>query len=224
MTTPAHVAIDPAILYFGTPVVLLSSLNEDGTTNLMPMSSVFWLGRRAVLGIGAKSQTALNLQRRPELVMNLVAADLAPQVDRLALTTGRRDVPRWKAEAGYVYEPDKFRAAGLTGAPSATVGPCRVAEAPVHLEARVRALHPLGVDDATAGRSTLAVEAEVTRVWIAPGLRLAGFPDRVDPDRWRPLIMSFQQFYGLGARVHPSRLADIDEERYRVPAPAGRTA
>jgi flavin reductase (DIM6/NTAB) family NADH-FMN oxidoreductase RutF len=222
MTTPAHVAIDPAILYFGTPVVLLSSLNEDGTTNLMPMSSVFWLGRRAVLGIGAKSQTALNLHRHPEVVMNLVSADLVPHVDRLALTTGRPDVPRWKADAGYVHESEKFRAAGLTPAPSATVAPHRVAEAPVHLEAEVRALHALGADDVAAGRSTLAVEAEVMRVWIAPELRLAGYSDRVDPDRWRPLIMSFQQFYGLGARVHPSRLAGIDEERYRVPSPSGR--
>ncbi|WP_206443571.1 hypothetical protein [Nocardioides turkmenicus] len=62
-----HVDIDPAIRYFGTPVVLLSMLNEDGTTNLMPMrcpepvegSSVFWLGRTAVLGIGGSSQTAI---------------------------------------------------------------------------------------------------------------------------------------------------------------------
>ncbi|WP_277602060.1 hypothetical protein [Nocardioides turkmenicus] len=36
-----------------------------------------------------------------------------------------------------------------------------------------------------------------------------------DPDRWRPLVMSFQQFYGFGERVHPSRLASIDEELYR---------
>ena len=61
------VVIDPAILYFGTPVVLLSSLNPDGTTNLMPMSSVFWLGNRAVLGIGAGSQTAANLRRHGEV-------------------------------------------------------------------------------------------------------------------------------------------------------------
>jgi hypothetical protein len=43
---------------------------------------------------------------------------------------------------------------------------------------------------------------------------LAG-PDRIDPDAWRPLIMSFQRFYGLGGEVHPSRLAGIDEEAYR---------
>jgi len=32
-----HIQVDPAILYFGTPVVLVSSLNEDGSPNLAPM-------------------------------------------------------------------------------------------------------------------------------------------------------------------------------------------
>ena len=52
-------------------------------------------------------------------------------------------------------------------------------------------------------------------VAVAPELRLDGHDHRIDPDRWRPLVMSFQQFYGLGERVHPSRLASIDEELYR---------
>jgi flavin reductase (DIM6/NTAB) family NADH-FMN oxidoreductase RutF len=34
-----HVTITPAILYFGTPVVLLSTENENGSFNLAPMSS-----------------------------------------------------------------------------------------------------------------------------------------------------------------------------------------
>ena len=32
--------------------------------------------------------------------------------------------------------------------------------------------------------------------------------------------MSFQRFYGLGGQVHPSRLAGIDEDRYREPRTA----
>lgn len=44
---------------------------------------------------------------------------------------------------------------------------------------------------------------------------LPGTAHRIDPDRWRPLIMSFQQFYGLGPRLHASRLGEIDEEWYR---------
>ncbi|MFE7408598.1 flavin reductase family protein [Isoptericola sp. NPDC057559] len=217
-----HVVVDPAILYFGTPVVLLSSTNEDGTTNLMPMSSVFWLGRSAVIGIGARSQTARNLRRHPEVVLNLASPDVVEHVDRLALTTGRADVSPWKARAGYVYAPDKFAVAGLTPLESATVRPQRVAECQVHLEAVVRRVHPLG-GPADAGPGTgdaarqLAVEAEVTRVWVDPAIRLAGHADRIDPDLWRPLVMSFQRFYGLGGQVHPSRLAGIDEDRYREP-------
>ncbi|MGI8308307.1 hypothetical protein [Saccharopolyspora hattusasensis] len=33
--------IAPSILYFGTPVVLLSTENSDGTANLAPMSSAW---------------------------------------------------------------------------------------------------------------------------------------------------------------------------------------
>jgi flavin reductase (DIM6/NTAB) family NADH-FMN oxidoreductase RutF len=52
-----HVTSEPAILYFGTPVVLISSANEDGSSNLAPMSSAFWLGWRCVLGLSAISKT-----------------------------------------------------------------------------------------------------------------------------------------------------------------------
>ena len=38
----------------------------------------------------------------------------------------------------------------------------------------------------------------------------------IDPDEWRPLIMSFQRFYGLtGEQAGGSRLAEIPEESYR---------
>ncbi len=36
-----HRVSEPAILYFGTPVVLVSTLNADGSPNLAPISSVF---------------------------------------------------------------------------------------------------------------------------------------------------------------------------------------
>jgi hypothetical protein len=38
---------------------------------------------------------------------------------------------------------------------------------------------------------------------------------RGDPDRWRPLIMSFAEFYGLAnGRVHRSELAEIPQSAY----------
>ena len=39
-----HQLISPAILYLGTPVVLVSTVNENGSYNLAPMSSAFLLG------------------------------------------------------------------------------------------------------------------------------------------------------------------------------------
>lgn len=66
-----HRVTEPNILYFGTPVVLISTLNADGTANLAPMSSAFWLGWRGVLGLANSSQTAQNLLRTRECVLNL---------------------------------------------------------------------------------------------------------------------------------------------------------
>ncbi|MEA2222773.1 MAG: hypothetical protein QOH83_1149 [Solirubrobacteraceae bacterium] len=50
-----HTITDPPILYFGTPVVLISTENEDGSPNLAPMSSAWWLGRRCMLGLAVAS-------------------------------------------------------------------------------------------------------------------------------------------------------------------------
>ena len=210
-----HDVIDPAILYFGTPVVLLSTVSSEGAANLMPMSSAFWLGHTGVLGIGTRSQTYSNLVDTGECVLNLPSAALVSQVNALALTTGRNPVSPGKASVGYRYVSDKFGRAGLTPAPADTVRPSRVAECPVNLEALVTEIHELEKDETGNGAGSVAVEVEITRVHVHPDIRLPGTENRIDPDAWRPLIMSFQHFYGLGDRLHPSKLSTIDEEWYR---------
>ena len=65
-----HKTIEPSILYFGTPVVLISTRNEDGTTNVAPMSSAWWLGWGCMIGLG-HSKTSENLLREQECVLNL---------------------------------------------------------------------------------------------------------------------------------------------------------
>lgn len=215
--TPVHQPIEPGILYFGTPVVLISSENEDGTINLAPISSAFWLGWRAVLGVGTKSQTARNLLRTGEAVLNLPSDDLAAAVDRLALTTGADPVPASKARRGYSHVADKFGRAGLTAVGSDTVTPPRVAECPVAMEVVVEAVHPVAEADEGLRGGIVAFEVRVQRVFVHEDIRLAGTEDHIDPDAWRPLIMSFQQFYGLGPRLRPSTLATIPEHLYRSP-------
>ncbi|WP_158893700.1 flavin reductase family protein [Amycolatopsis anabasis] len=215
--TSTHSRIEPGILYFGTPVVLISTLNEDGSPNLAPMSSAFWLGWRAVLGLGARSKTAENMVRTGHCVLNLPSDAQAAAVDRLALTTGSDPVPPRKEERGYRFEPDKFGRAGLTPLPAETVPPPRVAECPVNLEAVVEAVHPLAEDDPAQRGAILTFEVRIQRVHVHEEIRMPGTTDRINPDAWRPLIMSFQHLYGLGPQVHPSTLARIPERLYRGP-------
>ncbi|MFL5574613.1 MAG: flavin reductase family protein [Gemmatimonadaceae bacterium] len=221
MPSPArtHVTIDPAILYFGTPVALVSSTNPDGSPNLAPMSSVWWLGRSCMLGFGARSQTPINIQRTGECVLNLPSVQEVAAVDRLARTTGSDPVPPHKVAMGYRHERDKFGVAGLTPLPAECVAAPRVRECPVHLEAELEAVHPLAVREPARRGGLIALELRIVRVHVDEAIRMAGHDDRIDPARWRPLIMSFQQFFGLGDMVHRSRLAEIPESAYRRGAP-----
>ncbi|GII63375.1 flavin reductase [Sphaerisporangium krabiense] len=217
MADSLHVPIEPGILYFGTPVVLISTANEDGSANLAPMSSAFWLSWRAMLGLGARSKTAQNMLRTRECVLNLPSDALAAAVDRLALTTGSDPVPPGKGKRGYRFVADKFGRAGLTPAPSETVAPPRVAECPVSMEAVVEAVHRMAEDDEAQRGGVVVFEVRVQRVYVHEEIRTPGTENHVDPDAWRPLIMSFQKLYGLGPQVHPSRLATIPERLYRGP-------
>ena len=213
-----HVSRSPAILYFGTPVVLIGSVNEDGSHNLAPMSSIFWLGWRCVIGLAAGSKTTQNILRSGECVLNLPSVNEVAAVNRLALTTGSSPVPAAKQARGYRHVQDKFGAAGLTAQVSETVKSPRVRECPVQLEAVVEATHGLAEHDALLRGRIVTFELRVQRVHLEESILASGEHDRVDPDRWHPLIMSFQKFYGLqNGTVHESSLARISEAMYRSP-------
>jgi flavin reductase (DIM6/NTAB) family NADH-FMN oxidoreductase RutF len=218
-----HVQREPNILYFGTPVALLSTCNEDGAPNMAPMSSIFFLSWRCLLGLAANSKTTANLRRTRELVINLPSVDQVSAVDRLARTTGSDPVPANKIARGYRYEKGKFEIAGLTPVPSETVAPPRIAECPVQLEAQLEAEHSVDVGGPLEG-AIITFEIRIRRVFIEESLMMEGHPNRVDPDKWRPLMFSFQEFYGLGPKVHPSTLGQISETLYRTPDTGGLAA
>jgi flavin reductase (DIM6/NTAB) family NADH-FMN oxidoreductase RutF len=212
-----HTSIEPGILYFGTPVVLISTINPDGSANLAPMSSAFWLGWRCILGLAATSRTPQNMIRSGECVLNLPSADLVAMVDRLALTTGSDPVPEGKLRRGYRHEADKFGLSGFTQAASETVLAPRVRECPVQMEAVVEAVHAMAEDDPAQRGTRNIIEVRIQRVHVDPGILMDGHANRVDPDKWRPLILNFQEFYGLSGKLHPSTLGTIPEALYRGP-------
>ncbi|KIO75833.1 flavin reductase [Pedobacter lusitanus] len=209
-----HSVSEPEILYFGTPVVLISTCNEDDSYNLAPISSVFWLGWRCVIGIAGSSQTTKNMIRTGQCVLNLPSVNEVAAVNLLARTTGANPVPESKIKKGYHYEADKFKLAGLTAISSDTVLPPGVKECPVRMEAIVEAVHSLCEDDPLRKGNIYTIELRIQCVHLDDGIIMDGKPNRVDPDKWKPLIMSFQQFYSLGERVHESTLSDIDEAEY----------
>lgn len=211
-----HQTIDPAILYFGTPVILVSTLNEDGSANLAPLSSAWWIGHRCVIDIGKTSKTTENLLRTRQCVINLPSADQVAAVDRLALTTGTNPVPDGKSRRGYRHVKDKFKLSHLTPLQSELVSPPRIHECPIHMEAELYSHHELAENDPRWGGRAMILETKIIRIHVEDYLRLHPFSDRIDPDLWKPLIMSFQKYYGLSlGQLHSSQLASIPEEQYR---------
>jgi len=218
-----HATISPAIFYWGTPVVLISTENPDGTSNIAPMSSAWWLGNRCMLGLGAISQSTINLIRTRQCVLNLPSDDMAGAINALARTTGSAEIltaqpgegyKYFKRMNGYEYVPDKFGRAGLTPLDSDLVAPARIAECPAQMEAELVGVYEMMRDADTKG--FVALEVKVLRTHVHEDIRKEGTANRVDPDKWQPMIMSFQELYGLkGKKVDESVLAKISEEEYR---------
>jgi flavin reductase (DIM6/NTAB) family NADH-FMN oxidoreductase RutF len=99
---------------------------------------------------------------------------------------------------------------------SHTVAPPRIGQCPVQMEAVVEGLHRVADADPQLRGGILCFEVRIQRVHVEPALLAPGEANRIDPDKWRPLIMSFQKFYGLqDGPLHDSMLASIPEAMYR---------
>jgi flavin reductase (DIM6/NTAB) family NADH-FMN oxidoreductase RutF len=191
--------VEPKILYFGTPVVLLNSLNEDGTTNITPMSSAWALGNRIVLGLGEGGHGMHNLQRHLECVINLPSPDLWQQVEALAPLTGSNPVPEHKRGV-FRYEKDKFEAGRFTAIPSHQVQPSRIAECPIQIEARVINIR---ITDEDFG----IIEVEAVKVHVHEDIIIDGH--HIDPSQWSPLIYNFRHYFGLGEELGKTFRAEV---------------
>ncbi len=207
-----HREFEPAIHYWGTPVVLISTLNPDGSTNIAPMSSAWWLGWSCMLGLDASSQTVANLRRQGQCVLNLAGAENAEAVNALARTTGASKVPLHKKALGYRYESKKAQKGGFELLESLQVSPARLLQCPVHLEAEVVSIRPFGAQDPRFAVPACAIELRILKAHIEE--ELLASPDRVDADSWHPLLMSFRHLYTRGAKLLDSRLARGEGAQY----------
>lgn len=195
MNPDDFVPICPEILYFGTPVAVISSRNADGTTNLAAMSSFWALGDRLLLGLTRFGQTCANLERWPECVLNMPSPQQWQSVERLGHTTGRAQLTAYHLEAGIAHAGDKFAACGFTPMASQRVAPLSAAECPVHIEAQV-----LAVREASGDPSFACVE--VRKLLVRAQRRvLDPSATRFDIAAWSPLFYVFRHYYGKGAHL-----------------------
>lgn len=193
--------VHPQILYFGTPVVLLTTLNRDGTTNITPMSSAWALGNRIVLGLGEGGQGLANLRHHGECVVNLPSPELWSQVEALAHLTGADPIPASK-QGMFRFQPDKFGAAGLTPVPSHNVRPFRIAECPLQVEAQL-------VDIWESGNDIRFGIIEVESMTVHAHLDIVVDDSHINPLVWSPLIYNFRHYFGLGNELGKTFRAEI---------------
>ena len=110
------------------PIAWVTTVNADGIVNAAPFSFFNALGANPpIIGFcpgdredGTAKDTALNIRRNHEFVVNLVDESVAQAMNLTA--------------ASLPYGVSELTAAGLTAAPSSVVKPPRIAEAPASLE------------------------------------------------------------------------------------------
>lgn len=192
------VRIEPRILYIGTPIVLVTSENIDGTPNISPMSSAWGFADRFVLGMGATGKGLENITRTRECVLNVPSPELWDRVERIAPTTGQESVPEFKRNIGYRFVKDKFAVGPFTSLPSEIVRPPRIAECPLQFEVRVRRVEHSDLDAKRFGYPSLAiVEVEVLRSHAHASIvdSVSGY---IDVSRYTPLLYVFRHYVQTG--------------------------
>ncbi|MEH7110728.1 flavin reductase family protein [Bacillus sp. JJ1764] len=194
--------IKPKILYYGTPVILLSTLNEDETVNISPISSSWALGDYIILGLGLGGKAIENLKQYPECVINIPSPSLWENVERLAPITGKNPVPDNKKQIGFIYKKEKYDISGFTPVESKSVKPTRIQECPIQIEAKVKHIRIPEYSPEFAIVETQSIHVHAHKEIIIG-------ENHIDPSKWSPLIYNFRHYFGLGEQLGKTYRSEI---------------
>ena len=198
-------SITPQILYFGTPVALITTVDEKNLANIGPVSSVWVLGRTLLLGLECGSKTYQNLVRQGQCVVNIPASSLFDKVEKIATLTGANPIPAYKKDR-YQYEPDKFTAGEFTRLASDLVLPPRIEECSLQFEAVLK--NKIVIEDDPVELGPIAA-VEVRVIKIHADERLIVKDNHIDPAKWDPLIYNFRHYFGLGKELGKTFKAEV---------------
>lgn len=200
-----HLSIEPSILYFGTPVALITTVDKFGHANIGPISSAWALGWTMALGLEVGSKTYQNLIATKECVINLADHSLHKKVESIAQLTGAQHIPEYK-KSRYTYEPDKFKAGGFSKMDSVQVKPPRISECQLQMEAVLKEVIVISDDPKEAG-DTAAVLVRVVKIHADESI--IADKNHIDPAKWNPLIYNFRHYMELGKELGKTFKAEI---------------
>lgn len=202
---PSFITLRPKVLYFGTPVALITTIDGHGNSNIGPISSAWALGYNLLLGLGCDSKTYQNLLAHKECVVNLPSADLYGNIEKIARLTGLNPVPASKKEQ-YTFHADKFAAGNFEPMAAEMVSPAAIADCPIQLECLLQS-HYIMESDLDGIPLIAAVQVKVINVRVHANLVIN--QDYIDPSVWSPLIYNFRHYYALGKKMGKNFRAEL---------------
>lgn len=194
---PIFTTIQPKVLYFGTPVALITTIDQAAKPNLAPVSSVWALGYNLMLGLGCDSKTYQNLLVSQNCVVNLPSAELYGSVEKIAKLTGLDPVPAHKSDK-YSFHHNKFLVGNFNLMAAEQVASPAVANCPIQLECVYQG-HTI-LESSTDGSPLLAsFHLKVVNVRVHNDLVIN--ISHINPAAWSPLIYNFRHYYKLGQQL-----------------------
>ncbi|MDO4697488.1 MAG: flavin reductase family protein [Pasteurellaceae bacterium] len=181
-----HQPINPQMFYYGFPVILLTTCDNQGNTNITPISSSWCLGDNIVIGLGTQGKAFENLQQCAQAVINLPDEQLWQNVEAIADVTAKQPIPDFQ-QGIYHYCADKFQRGHFTAQPSTQIKPSRILECPLQAETTVMHI--------SEREGYAIVELKIVQVHAEQSLIFAD--NKIDPEKWKPLIYNFRHYQGL---------------------------
>lgn len=136
--------IQPYRPVYPSPAALITSIDRNGTPNIITLGEVFNISIRqpVIIGIAIRPATYSHglIAETREYVVNLPPAHLVAQVDGCGRISGRNQV-------------NKFERFGLTPVPADEVAPPLIAECPVNIECKVVGQQTIGDHDLFLGEA-----------------------------------------------------------------------
>jgi len=174
--------IQPFRPIYPSPAALITSVDEQGTPNIIALGEVFNISIRkpVIVGIAIRPATFSHglISATREYVVNLPPSRLAAQVDACGSSSGRSGI-------------DKFASYGLTAIPADEVRPPLIQECPVNLECRVTGIQTIGDHDLFLG--------EVVAVHVDE--EVLDETGAIITDRLDMLIYVAGEYWDAGARL-----------------------